>query len=206
MSKFTLKNPMTTMHALIAVPQTHCPAPPSDFIPVSRLAYRGTAPVVDELAVMQGSVAEIQRFEDYVGVFGRTAPSAPVVAQAFNAAAQWSNERRVAEAWLDYVMTQEGIAWKGTRSLLDDLKAAFTLAASRDGGLEATNPHLTRLFAVRAEIGKRAAATRARTKKAKAASNGSAKPAAKNVGEGTNGKTESVDAGSKENGGTIQPS
>jgi hypothetical protein len=155
---------------LIAVPQAHCPTPPADFVPLNRVTYRGTTPVLDELALVQASVAEIQRFEDYDDVLGRTAPSAPVVAQACDAAAQWSSERRIAEAWLRYVTTQEVIAWKGTRTLLDDLKAAFKLAASRDATLESNYPHLTRLFAVRDEMAQRAAATRARKKKATEAS------------------------------------
>jgi hypothetical protein len=161
-------NDPKAVQAFLFAPTAHSPRPPSDFTPFSRVGFRGITPFLSELAVIQGAVGEIQRFDDYAAVFGRTAPHAPVVAQAFDAASRWSSERRAAQAWLDYAATQEAICWKATRRLLDDLKAAFSLATSQDANLEAANPHLTRFFAVRHEMAMRSAATRARNKKAKA--------------------------------------
>ncbi len=171
--------------------ETVAPAVPAGFVPTHRADYRGSQPKLAELAVLPDCVTEIQRFADYIDVFGKTAPPADHVAQAFEASGQWSAQRRLADEWSAFVGTQEGVAWKATRVLLEGLRGPFRLASTRDPSLSSSYPNLTRLFSIAKETAKKAVATKARDAKAahaKAAqasaptSNESAPPA-----KGTNG-------------------
>jgi hypothetical protein len=141
------------------------PAPPAGFVPTNKSDYRGFTPRRAELAALPDAVRELRHFDDFDQVFGKTAPPAEHVAQAFDAAAQWSTLRLASEAWDDYARTQEGLAWVDTRALLERMKKPFELASTYDPSLLSKFPSLARLFGVGRAIAHRANATTARKAK-----------------------------------------
>jgi hypothetical protein len=150
-----------------------------------RSDYRGTQPKLAELAVLHDCVLELQRFTDYAGIFGKIAPPAAMVAQMFDVASKWSTDRRSASDWFNYVATEEGIAWKATRRILNRMKASFGLAAEVDPSLLTTYPSLARLFVIAKESARKANVTKKKGGKkkvaeeaAKAAAQAQASPAA----------------------------
>lgn len=140
--------------------------PPAGFLPPSSF-WQGSTPKVAELAVLRQAVAELQGFSGYEQAFGQTAPSYGVLIASLESASAWSHDRRESEAWTAYSVAQEGIAWKSTRKLVGDLRAAFLLAASHDSSILARLPALARFYGVNKDIAARGARKRAANKKAK---------------------------------------
>jgi hypothetical protein len=115
---------------------------------------------------------ELAQFNDYEAVFGRTAPPVAGITQALEAASQWTALLADSSEWLGYVKSQEGMAWKDTLTLVDNLKAPFELASTHDPSLLSRYPSLARLLGAAKVIAKRGAATRKRNATASGGSGG----------------------------------
>jgi hypothetical protein len=143
-------------------PDVRVPQPPSGFIATNPNDYRGFRPKKAELAVVTDAVRELHAFSNYGAMFGMTAPPADHVAQALHAAGQWSSLLALSVAWVDYVRSLEGMAWKDTLGLIDRLKAPFDLASRSDPTLVSKYPSLARLLGTAKAIARRAASTKKR--------------------------------------------
>ena len=104
--------------------------------------------------------SELARFDDYAGVFGKTAPSQQEVEQTLGSAYKWAVLHMQLVAWERYAHAQKVMAWVNVRSLLLRLAPAFRLAVTTDSSLGVSYPSLGVLFGVRAAIARRAAAVR----------------------------------------------
>ena len=149
-------------------PDVTIPSVPPGFVPSNTKDYRGFRPKSSELAVVPDVVLELQRFDDYDSVFGRTAPPVSDVSQALEASAQWTAQLADSSDWIGYVKSQEGMTWKDTLVLVDKLKAPFELAGAHDPTLLSRYPALARLLGAAKVIAKRGAATKTRKAHAKA--------------------------------------
>ena len=109
---------------------------------------------------MPGVLKELTRFEDYAGVFGKTAPPLPAVMQTFQAASEWSATRAKAAAFDAYARDQEGMAWRDVHTFMDRMQPAFELAAQGDSTVGTQNPMLSRLFGAQKLIAQKALTTR----------------------------------------------
>lgn len=135
-------------------------SPPEGVLAPRGSAYGGVAPKTAELAVLPDVVRELNRFADYVGVFGKTAPPLALVAQTFDAGAKWSAMRANASAWEQYYRAQEAMAWEDIRKLTVRLQHAFKLATEGDATIGTDNPALARFFGTATIRAQKAAVTR----------------------------------------------
>ncbi len=81
---------------------------------------------------------------------------------------QWRLVRTATEAWLRYVETEDGLAWKNALTLLTQLEPLFDAALVRDPTVAAACPGLVRFFDARSVVAKKAAATKKKAAKTKA--------------------------------------
>jgi hypothetical protein len=122
-----------------------------------------------ELASVPDAILELEKFNNYTGLFGITAPPSSQVGQRLNVAAQWTSLLAESTAWYTYVKSQEGVAWKDALELVAKLKTPFQLATASNPALLSMYPALARMLGAAKVVGKRAASTRAKKKKANAA-------------------------------------
>jgi hypothetical protein len=149
-------------------PDVAVPKVPAGFVPSNAKDYRGFRPKSSELAVVPDVVLELAGFHNYQTVFGQTAPPVADVAQALDAASQWTSVLADSNDWHEYVHSQEGMAWKDALALVDRLKAPFELAVAHDPTLLSRFPGLARLLRAGKVIAKRASATKKRNAVTKA--------------------------------------
>lgn len=149
-------------------PKAKVPAPPADYDPTVTVKYGASQPRQGELASIAGAAKEVGAFPDWVAVFGKTAPPADHVVQAFDSVAQWSALFVATTAWFDYVRNGRAAAWEDARGLVEGLKAPFELASAADPTLTTTYPAVTRLLGVAKAIAKKGVATRKANAKAAA--------------------------------------
>jgi len=145
------------------------PAVPDGSQNTNRHDYVASLPRNLELAAMPDVIAELQRFTDYVTVFGKTAPPLAFVLQTATAAGGWSATRVKSATWDQYARSQEGVAWSDFRTIMDSLRPALALAVTTDGAIARTYPSLVRLFGAKSVIAQRGATTRAANRAAEAA-------------------------------------
>jgi hypothetical protein len=145
------------------------PSPPADFAPQPAGAFNGFRPLQAEVAAAPDAVLELERFTDWRQVFGVTAPPAAMLAKKLQIASQWSSLLAQTEAWLTYVKSEEGEAWKDALDAMDALKLPFQFAMSTHASLLDRCPQLAKLLGAHKAQAKRAMATR-RRKAAAAAS------------------------------------
>ena len=154
------------------------PMPPAGFVPTNAGEYRGVTPRKAELAVLPDVLEELNRFTDFAEVFGKTTPPIALVRQLFDAATGWSSMRAKASAWDLYCKTQEGLAWRDARALMDRMRPAFELAVTTDATVATRNPGLARLLSAAKTTAQKGAATRKANKalvqEGKAATHGKA--------------------------------
>jgi hypothetical protein len=139
---------------------SHIPAPPAGFKPPSGTLYRGVTPKTSHLAALPDVVDELNRSTDFDQIFGKTAPPLKVLKEAFGAAAGWSLQRAQMRAWDLYCRTQEGLAWREARKMMDRMAPAFELATTTDSTVASQYPGFARLFDASKQIAKKGAATR----------------------------------------------
>ncbi len=131
------------------------PANPADF--------RGYRPMASEIAAVPDTIDELQGFADYGSVFGITAPPASELSAGLSVAAQWTSVLSETTAWLQYVKSEEGTAWKDAMLLVEKMKPAFQLASAANPALHTQYPALARLLGASQVAAKRAVATKKRT-------------------------------------------
>jgi hypothetical protein len=161
----TVATPVTpTGESLIFVkppPSTlKVPSPPRGFIAASTAEYRGLLPRKSEVAVLSEAVNELLAFTDYTQIFGRLAPPAATVAQILDAAGQWSALCGESNTFNAFCRSKQGLAWKGTRTVLTTMKAAFSLAVAADPSIATNNPNLVTLFGIAKSSAQRGADVR----------------------------------------------
>jgi len=142
---------------------------PAGFIPVNAIDLRGWHPMQSELATVPDSINEPKGFTNYAALFGITAPPVAQVIQLLRVAAQWTALYTQTAAWDTYVKSQYGMAWKDALEVVEKLKAPFQLAAASSPALLSQYPALARMLGAQKVVAKRAASTRVKNQKAKAA-------------------------------------
>jgi hypothetical protein len=130
------------------------PSAPSGFVATPGTDNRGLQPKKAHLAAMPDALDELDRFTDYDKVFGMTAPPLENTKQTLGAAGGWSSQRAQMRSWDLYCRTQEGLAWREARGLIDRMSQRY--------------PGLARLFGASKQIAQRAASTRKANKDLKA--------------------------------------
>lgn len=136
--------------------------------------YQGYHPTSEELGAAPGAIADLGRFTGYSATLGPLAPAASTVVSALALAVAWRKARGPAEAWDEYVRTEDGLAWKGALMLLDRVKPYFLAAVQRNSELAQQYPGLARMFEAPREVAKQALATKKKNAAAVAASAASA--------------------------------
>jgi hypothetical protein len=179
-----------------APPAVTLPSVPSGFVPANPADFRGYRPMASEIAAIPDAVDELQAFADYSAVFGITAPPASQLAGLLAVAAQWTSVLSDTTAWLAYVKSEEGMAWKDALLLVEKMKPAFQLASAANPALLTGYPALARLLGASQLVAKRALATKKRTKAAAATAAASEGTAAAQAtqGAGANGAAASAAA------------
>jgi hypothetical protein len=159
----------TALPYVKAPPTLILPPLPKGVVTTPSALVRAQLPKKAELELMPDAESEIARFEDYAGVFGKTAPSQAAMEQTLGSAYQWSILRIQLKAWASYAQSQETMAWVNARGVIQRMAPALALAVTSDGTIGETSPSLSRLFGVRSSIAKRGAAVRAANSKREAA-------------------------------------
>ncbi len=161
--------------AMNAPPDITIPAPPTGFVPVSLVDYRGSHPKAGQIAAVPNAVAELNaNAASYTQTFGPAVPPAPQLAGKLTNASQWTAMRVAIEAFLIYVKSNEAVAWKSALTDLEELNAIFQVIEKQNPVLLNGFPEVEKLLGVDKAVGQRAAATRARKAKAKVAGAGTA--------------------------------
>jgi hypothetical protein len=150
------------------LPTSPVPVPPKGFVPEPGRAALGFHPRLAELHGAPAVVGELRRFVGYDAAFGATVPPAERVAAILEFALQWRAQRDAAVAWAEYVRSQDARAWRAAFEVLDELKPAFELAATRRPDLIKAYPNLTEFFDVHKQIARRATATKKKKAQARA--------------------------------------
>lgn len=130
--------------------------------------------MASEIAAVPDAIDELQAFADHGSVFGITAPPASQLAALLSVAAQWTSVLSDTTAWLTYVKSEEGMAWKDALLLVEKMKLAFQLASAANPALLTGYPALARLLGASQVVAKRAVATKKRAKAAAATAAASA--------------------------------
>jgi hypothetical protein len=152
-----------------APPTVTVPVPPAGFVPVRAVDLMGYRPMQSELASVPDAVYELQAFPNWTPIFGITAPSAAQLAQRLQVAAEWTALLAQSNAWVSYVKSQEGMAWKDALEVINSLKAPFQLASSANPSMLNQYPALNRLLGAQKVVAKRAVSSRKRNAAAVAA-------------------------------------
>ncbi len=161
--------PPTALPYVKAPPALVLPPLPKGVVTTPSAQVRAQLPKKEELELMPDAESELARFENYVGVFGKTAPSQAAMQQTLGSAYQWSLLRIELQAWASYAQSQEAMAWFNARGVIQRMAPALTLAVTTDSAIGETSPSLGRLFGVRSSIAKRSAAVRVANAKLEAA-------------------------------------
>lgn len=151
--------------ATIAPPTEHVPSPPTGFAPPKGKIKDAKATKQEERDANDVG-SELTTSPSYVDDFTKRAPDAAAAAAALAAAKAWSDERRAAEAWLDYVRTQRNLAWSTAHALTKRLKDEFEVAAKHDPAIVKRYPQTAAFLNVRKAAAEKGAATRKNNKKA----------------------------------------
>jgi hypothetical protein len=162
----TAAAPTPVVIASTAPPDILIPAPPTGFVPVNLLDYRGSHPKAGQITAVPDAVAELESSSSYANVFGAAVPPANQIAGELTVAARWTALRVSAEALLLYLKSFEAITWKTALTDLEKLDAVFTVFAAQNPAMVAAFPQTAKLLEVPKVIGARAASTRARKRKA----------------------------------------
>ena len=115
---------------------------------------------------MPQALADLQAFTNYTTVLGPSAPPEAQFAPAIDTAQKWSAARIAAQAWDQYCMTEEGMAWTLLRSLMANVAPAFALAVKANPTLATQYAGLAAFLGAKKAIAKKAASTKAANKKA----------------------------------------
>jgi hypothetical protein len=144
------------------------PTPPAGFVPTAGTDSRGLLPKKAHMAAIPDALSELDRFTDFTQVFGMTAPPLAYTKQTLSAAGNWSLQRAQLRSWDLYCRTQEGMAWRGARQLIDRMAPAFALATATDSTVAQRYPGFARLFSASKQIAQKGVATRKANAKLKA--------------------------------------
>jgi len=140
---------------------------------VNLLDYRGAHPKAGQIAAVPSATAELNaNAASYTETFGPAVPSAGQLAGKLTNASQWTAMRVAIEVFMLYVKSNEAVAWKSALTDLEELNAIFQVIAKQNPVLIDGFPELEKLLDVDKVVGQRAAATRAREAKTKAAGAG----------------------------------
>jgi len=141
------------------------PAVPSGFVPANAADFLGFRVLASQVAAVPDAITELQGFTGYTAVFGITAPDVGQLTQRLSVAQQWTVLLSQTAAWSKYAKSQQGMAWKDALQLVDTLTPAFELASTANPALLSQYPALARLLGARTVVAKRAASSRAKSKK-----------------------------------------
>ena len=142
------------------------PVPPPGSATPGGTHYTAFMPKALELAALPAALSDLKKCTNFAQLFGATALPYAQVLQAFDVGNQWTTMRGQTAAWDSYCRTQEGIAWKTIRVMMDRLRAAFNLAVQGDATVASTMPGLAELLGAKKAIAQKAAATKKANKAA----------------------------------------
>jgi len=140
------------------------PSAPATFVPIDLTEFRGSHAKKAQIAAVAGVLTELADPTTYAQQLGPYAIAAGSFTQVLSTAGGWSNVRIALEAYLLYAKTQEGIAWRAALTDIDQLKAVFDVAATRNPDLARQLPALARLLGVTGQVTQKAVATKKRNK------------------------------------------
>jgi hypothetical protein len=159
-------------------PAVTLPAVPTGFVAPNLRTFRGSYPNKLEVAAMPKAANELGQFVDYAVLLGAAATPAPAVIDAINRGLAWRTLRGDAEAWEQYVKSEDAMQWKSTMGILAEIKPLFLFALSKNPSLATSYPWLTQLLVSGKEIAKLANATRTKNRATKSAGAAAAATAA----------------------------
>ena len=142
------------------------PIPPPGSTTPNGTHYTAFLPKAIELAALPSALDDLKKCTNFPQLFGATALPYAQVVQAFDVGNQWTTMRGQTAAWDAFCRTQEGIAWKTIRVMMDRLRAAFDLAVKGDATVASTMPGLAELLGARKAIAQKASATKKANKAA----------------------------------------
>jgi hypothetical protein len=145
------------------------PSPPTGFVELSLVDYRGFHVSKKEVAAASTAIADLASFTSYQALLGGSAPEASAVSSALSLGLGWRTLRDLTDTWDAYVRTQDAMAWKAALMLLDELKPLFLIAVAKNPELAAQYAGLARMFAVPKMSAEAAAVTRKKNATAAAA-------------------------------------
>jgi hypothetical protein len=141
-------------------PDANIPAVPSGFVPALGDEFRGVPPKTAHMAALPDVLEELDRFDDFAAVFGKTTPPHALTLQVVQAAFAWSGQRARMRAWDAYCRTQEGLAWRDLRAIMNRLGSAYDLAVRTDSTIASRYPGFARLLGASRDISRRGVETR----------------------------------------------
>jgi len=144
------------------------PSPPVGFVEANPKEFQGCRPKAAQVGVSPLVVTELTSSPTYGDDLGPTAPPARMIASAVNLAYRWRLIRNATEAWLAYVRTQDGLAWRDALALVTQLEPFVLAAVTRDPSVAAAYPGLMRMFDAPKVIARTASATKKKAAKTKA--------------------------------------
>ena len=95
-------------------------------------------------------------------------PIATILQSSVGLALRWRASRDLAEPWATYVKTEDAYAWQAAKPALDDLKALFLIAVSKNASLAVKYPALAAYCNAAKHTAEQALATRKKNAKTKA--------------------------------------
>ncbi len=161
--------PAATPSPTLMAPALILPTVPAGFVPVNQKNYRGDHPKAAQITALPDAITELETSSSYAAVFGAAAPAATQLAADLTTAQSWTALRIPLVAFVQYVRSNEAVAWKTAMTGIDGISAAFKVLAAQNPTVAAQFPALQRLVDVPKVIAARGAATKARKVKAKAA-------------------------------------
>ena len=141
-------------------PDANIPVAPSGFVPTLGAEFRGVPPKTAHMAALPDVLEELDRFDDFAAVFGKTTPPLALTLQVARAAFAWSHQRARMRAWDAYCRTQEGLAWRELRAIMNRLAPAYGLAVTTDSTVASRYPGFARLLGASRAISRKGVETR----------------------------------------------
>jgi hypothetical protein len=158
----------TRLHLAPPPPAVRAPIPPPNVDLTQKVGHGlGVGATMATLAAT--AATEIEESPTFAEDFGRRGDPA-VFAQTLAYAAAWRDEWERAQNWLKYVRIGNAAAAVAAKRQLGRYHSAYEHALGWDPTVTKRYPSLTALYEAQSAVGVRAANTRAKNKRAKAAS------------------------------------
>ncbi len=149
-------------------PVVDIPAVPAGYTPVKLADYRGYHPRTAQLNAAPNAAREIASGATYASTFGPAMPAAATFATVLNDADGWTELRLELEAFLEYVKSEEAVAWKAALTQMEKARAVYVVVAASNPQVAVQFPFLARLMDAASVAVRKGATTRKENAKSKA--------------------------------------